>query len=90
MCGVTIRTLITGGLKSGINIILVESLLRECNFRVSVMPLQMKMEGFFFFLEKHHLAQSMYNLRERVHPKHCVFCAFCILLCFLLLDHAND
>ena len=49
MCGVTILTLITGGLKSGINIILVESLLRGCNFRVGVMPLQMKMEEFFFW-----------------------------------------
>ena len=34
-----IRTSITGGLIDGRNGILVESLLRESNFRVSVMPL---------------------------------------------------
>ena len=40
MCGVTtIRILITRGLIAGRNGILVESLLRESNFRVSVMPL---------------------------------------------------
>ena len=47
-------------------------------------------KGVVLFFEKHHLAPSLYNLREKVHPKHCAFCAFCILLCFLLLHHAND
>ena len=39
MCGVIIRTIITGGQIAGRNSILVKSLLRENNFRVSDMPL---------------------------------------------------
>ena len=39
VCGVTIRSLIIGGLIAGRNGILVESLLQESNFKVSVMLL---------------------------------------------------
>ena len=39
VCGTTIHPLITGGLIAGRNGILVESLLRENNFRVSIMLL---------------------------------------------------
>ena len=46
------------------------------------MPLWMKMGGSFFF-KKHLLAQPLYDLGEKVHPKHYAFCALCILLCFI-------
>ena len=87
VCGVTI---FPRGLIAGRNGILTESLLRESNFTVSVMSLLMKMGGSFF--SKNIIwAQSLYNLEEgKVHPKHYAFCAFCILSCFLFLDHAND
>ena len=48
VCGITIRILITEGLIAGRNGILVESLLRESSFRVSTMPLYMKIGGSFF------------------------------------------
>ena len=48
MCGLTIHPLITGGMITGRNRILVESLLKENNLRVSIMPLKMKMGGCFF------------------------------------------
>ena len=47
-CGGTIRPPIAGGLIAGRNGILVESLLQVTNFRVSIIPLQMKMGGSFF------------------------------------------
>ena len=47
-CGGTIRPSIAGGLIAGRNGILVESLLQVTNFRVSIMPLQMKMGDSFF------------------------------------------
>ena len=40
--------------------------------------------GGSFFFEKHHLAQPLYDLGEKVHPKHYAFCALCILLCFIV------
>ena len=78
--GVTIRPLIKGYQIARKNVILGQG---QCHALIDE-------NGWLFFFEKHHLSPSLYNLREKVHPKHCVYCALLILLCFFLLDHAND